>query len=180
MKARFDRGKQRRVYIPYQNLSNEIVNHRHLVDQLLAQGRMAEAEVQKDKVRELQVKRSTMPAKNWFDAKFRRLLFCRYADDFLIGVIGSKADAQEIMREIATFLRDQLRLETSAEKSKVSKASDGAVFLGHHICTVKLGRILRVRFQGRYTHTRGYTISSGCSFPTTAWCVSTDARATAI
>jgi RNA-directed DNA polymerase len=157
MKARFDRGKQRRVYIPYQNLSNEIVDHRHLIDQLLAQGRTAEAEVEKEKVRELQAKRSTMPAKNWFDSKFRRLLFCRYADDFLIGVIGSKADAQEIMREIAVFLRDQLKLETSAEKSKVSKASDGAVFLGHRIRTVNLGRVLRVRFQGRYTHTRGYT-----------------------
>jgi Type II intron maturase len=157
MKARFDRGKQRRVYIPYQNLSSEIVNHRHLIDQLIAQGRTAEAEVEKEKVRELQAKRSTMPAKNWFDAKFRRLLFCRYADDFLIGVIGSKADAQEVMRDIATFLRDQLKLETSAEKSKVSKASDGAVFLGHCICTVKLGRVLRVRFQSRYTHTRGYT-----------------------
>jgi RNA-directed DNA polymerase len=157
MKVRFDRGKQRRVYIPYQNLSNEIVNHRHLIDQLLVQGRTAEAEAEKEKVRELQAKRSTMPAKNWFDSKFRRLLFCRYADDFLIGVIGSKADAQEIMREIATFLRDQLKLKTSAEKSKVSKASDGAVFLGHRICTVKLGRVLRVRFQGRYTHTRGYT-----------------------
>jgi RNA-directed DNA polymerase len=81
MKARFDRGNQRRVYIPYQNLSNEIVNHRHLIDQLLAQGRTAEAEAEKEKVRELQAKRSTMPAKNWFDSKFRRLLFCRYADD---------------------------------------------------------------------------------------------------
>jgi RNA-directed DNA polymerase len=157
MKARFDRGNQRRVYIPYQNLSNEIVNHRHLIDQLLAQGRTAEAEAEKEKVRELQAKRSTMPAKNWFDSKFRRLLFCRYADDFLIGIIGSKVDAQEIMREIAAFLRDQLKLETSAEKSKVSKASDGAVFLGYRICTMNLRRVLRVRFQGRYTYTRGYT-----------------------
>jgi RNA-directed DNA polymerase len=157
MKARFDRGKQRRVYIPYQNLSNEIVDHRHLIDQLLAQGRTAEAEAEKEKVRELQAKRSTLPAKNWFDSKFRRLLFCRYADDFLIGVIGSKADAQEIMREVAGFLRDQLKLEASAEKSKVSKASDGAVFLGHHVRTVNVGRVKRVRFQGRYTHTRGYT-----------------------
>ena len=157
MKAGFDRGKQRRVYIPYQNLSNEIVNHRHLIDQLIAQGRTAEAEAEKEKVRELQAKRSIMPAKNWFDAKFRRLLFCRYADDFLIGVIGSKADAQEVMQQVTEFLRDRLKLEASAEKSKVSNASEGAVFLGHRICTVKLGRILRVRFQGRYTHTRGYT-----------------------
>jgi RNA-directed DNA polymerase len=157
MKARFDRGKRRRVHIPYQNLSNAIVDQRHLIDQLLTQGRTADAEAEKEKVRELQAKRATLPAKNWFDPDFRRLLFCRYADDFLVGVIGSKADAQEIMRQVAAFLHDQLKLEASAEKSKVSKASDGAVFLGYCVCTVNGGRIKRVRFQGRYTHARNGT-----------------------
>jgi RNA-directed DNA polymerase len=52
MKARFDRGKHRRVHIPFRNLSND--EHRHLIDQLLAQGRTAEAEAEKGKVRELQ------------------------------------------------------------------------------------------------------------------------------
>jgi group II intron reverse transcriptase/maturase len=157
MKARFDRGKQRRVHIPYQNLSNAIVDQRHLIDQLLAEGRSVEAEAEKEKVRELQAKRATLPAKNWFDPDFRRLLFCRYADDFLIGVIGSKDDAQEIMRQVAEFLRDRLKLEASSEKSKVSKASDGAVFLGYRVCTVSGGRIKRVRFQGRHTLTRSGT-----------------------
>jgi len=157
MKARFDRGKQRQVHMPYQYLSSTICDRRHLIDELLAQGRMAEAEAEKEKVRELQAKRSTMPARNWFDVKFRRLLFCRYADDFLIGVIGSKADAQEIMQQVAAFLRDRLKLEASAEKSKVSKAPDGAVFLGYHVRTVSGGRVKRVRFQGRYTRTRSAT-----------------------
>ncbi|MGO8672362.1 MAG: reverse transcriptase domain-containing protein [Capsulimonadaceae bacterium] len=157
MKARFDRGKQRAVHLPYQRLSDTICKRRHLIDQLLAEGHTAEAEAEKEQVRELRAKRSTMPAKNWFDTKFRRLLFCRYADDFLIGVIGSKADAQEIMQEVAAFLRGQLRLEASAEKSKVSKASDGTVFLGYRICTVSGGLVKRVRFQGRYTYTRSAT-----------------------
>ena len=79
---------------------------------------MAEAEAEKEKVRELQAKRSTMPARNWFDARFRRLLFCRYADDFLIGVIGSKADAQEIMQQVASFLRNRLKLESVGRKEQ--------------------------------------------------------------
>src|SRR5260370_40726126 len=58
------------------------------------------------------------------------------ATHLLIGVIGSKADAQEIMRQVVAFLHDQLKLEASAEKSKVSKASEGAVFLGHRIVTL--------------------------------------------
>jgi len=72
-------------------------------------------------------------------------------------VIGSKADAQEIMRQVAAFLRDRLRLEASAEKSKVSKASDGTVFLGYRVCTVSGGRVKRVQFQGRHTLTRSAT-----------------------
>jgi group II intron reverse transcriptase/maturase len=157
MKARFDRGKYRQVHMPYQYLSSTICKHRHLIDQLLAQGLTAEAEAEKEKVRELQAKRSTMPARNWFDSNYRRLLFCRYADDFLIGVIGSKSDAQEVMRQVAEFLRDRLRLEASGEKSKVSKASDGAVFLGYRVCTVSGGRTIRKRLQGRYTRSRSNT-----------------------
>jgi hypothetical protein len=61
------------------------------------------------------------------------------------------------MLEVAAFLHDQLKLEASAEKSKVSKASDGAVFLGYRICTVSDGRVKRVRFQGRYTRKRSAT-----------------------
>jgi hypothetical protein len=47
---------------------------------------------------------------------------------------------KENMNQVACFLRDRLKLEASAEKSKVSKASDGAVFLGYRICTVSGGR----------------------------------------
>jgi RNA-directed DNA polymerase len=39
-----------------------------------------------------------MPSKDGLDPNYKRLLFCRYADDFLIGVIGSKAEAREIMQ----------------------------------------------------------------------------------
>jgi RNA-directed DNA polymerase len=35
------------------------------------------------------------------DPNFRRLRYCRYADDFLVGVIGSKADAVRIMADTA-------------------------------------------------------------------------------
>jgi RNA-directed DNA polymerase len=61
------------------------------------------------------------------------------------------------MEQVATFLHGRLKLEASAEKSKVSIASDGAVFLGYCVCTVSGGRVKRVRFQGRYTHARNGT-----------------------
>ena len=44
------------------------------------------------------------------------------------------------MQEVTDFLRHQLRLEASPEKSKVSKATDGTVFLGYTVQTVTTGQ----------------------------------------
>jgi RNA-directed DNA polymerase len=57
------------------------------------------------------------------DPNFRRLRYCRYADDFLVGVIGSKADAVRIMADIQHFLADRLNLTVSPEKTGVRDAS---------------------------------------------------------
>ena len=39
-----------------------------------------------------------MPRSDAMDTSFRRLQYTRYADDFRIGVIGSKADAEQMKR----------------------------------------------------------------------------------
>lgn len=148
MKATFDRGKRRAENPRYGSLTRGIYKRRLRIDRLLAEGKEAEAEEVKAKVRELEAERSSMPSKDGFDPNYKRLLFCRYADDFLIGVIGSKAEACEVMQEVTEFLRDALRLHASPEKSKVSKASSGTMFLGYTVKTVtgnrrrktKLGR----------------------------------------
>ena len=50
------------------------------------------------------------------DESYKRMQYTRYADDFLIGVIGSKADCVQIKKDITKFLKNQLDLELSAEK----------------------------------------------------------------
>ena len=75
------------------------------------------------------------PATDSFDPNYRRLRYCRYADDFLIGVIGSKAEARQIMDEVRTFLSGSLKLTVSEEKSGIHHASDGARFLGYDVLT---------------------------------------------
>ena len=64
-----------------------------------------------------------------------RLRYCRYADDFLIGIIGSKQDAHEVMVQVRDFLTTHLKLRMSEEKSKIVKATDGARFLGYDVVT---------------------------------------------
>lgn len=154
MKARFDRGARRAENPRYRNLTASIYARRRRIDRLLAEGRTAEVEAVKRKIRELEAERSPLPSGDWFDPGYRRLLYCRYADDFLVGVIGSKAEAREVMQEVAGFLRTSLALEASPEKSKVSKASDGTVFLGYEVRTHTGNKVRRVRLGRRHTRSR--------------------------
>lgn len=58
---------------------------------------------------------------------------CRYADDFVLLVRGSREDAEALKAEVADFLRNALRLELSAEKTLITHVDDGFDFLGFHI-----------------------------------------------
>lgn len=56
----------------------------------------------------------------------------RYADDFVLLWNGTKQGAQALKECFATFLRDELHLELSAEKTLVTHADGGLDFLGSH------------------------------------------------
>ena len=57
----------------------------------------------------------------------------RYADDWIITVRGTKAQAQEIKEECKHFLQGELGLELSEEKTVITHIIDGLDFLGYHI-----------------------------------------------
>lgn len=73
------------------------------------------------------------PHKDAMDADFRRLQYVRYADDFLISVIGSKAECERIKADITQFMNETLKLELSDEKTLITHAQDKAKFLGYEI-----------------------------------------------
>lgn len=50
------------------------------------------------------------------DEGYKRVFYIRYADDFLIGVIGRKADAEQVKQDVGRFIRENLHLEMSEEK----------------------------------------------------------------
>jgi group II intron reverse transcriptase/maturase len=74
-----------------------------------------------------------LPSNVTADPNFKRLRYCRYADDFIIGVIGSKQDAEIIKADIGQFLQEKLKLTMSAEKTKVTHCKDKARFLSYDI-----------------------------------------------
>jgi group II intron reverse transcriptase/maturase len=75
-----------------------------------------------------------LPSGDPNDPEYRRLRYIRYADDWLLGFIGPKAEAEEIKRRIGDFLRETLNLELSDEKTLITHAaSQAARFLGYDI-----------------------------------------------
>lgn len=70
--------------------------------------------------------------------------FIRYADDFIIIVRGTEAQAYAIKAEVAQFLSRELHLELNEEKTLVTHIEQGIDFLGFH-----LGRVRRAKDGGQ-------------------------------
>ena len=75
-----------------------------------------------------------LPARDPMDPGYRRLFYCRYADDHLLGFAGPKAEAEKIKASLAAFLHGKLALELNASKTLITHArTHAARFLGYEI-----------------------------------------------
>jgi group II intron reverse transcriptase/maturase len=116
----FNRGDQRRPNPAYQVLLNA--------------ARKAGDRGEHEQAKHLRQQAQTMPSRDPNDPDFRRLKYVRYADDTLLGFSGPRSEAEEIKHRISTFLRDELRLELSAEKTLITHARTRAArFLGFEV-----------------------------------------------
>jgi group II intron reverse transcriptase/maturase len=90
-----------------------------------------------EKIRSIVKEKLNVPACNEMDDNYRRLKYVRYADDFLIGIIGSKEDSKRIKEDIKDFLETNLKLELSDEKTLVTHTENPAKFLGYEVSVSK-------------------------------------------
>ena len=136
MKAGFDKGRVRRPLPRYYALQCRVHRLRRKIDRLRAKGAdQAEIDSALAKIKVNNAERRKVPSVDPMDPNFKRLRYCRYADDFLIGIIGSKREAREIMASVERFLTETLKLAVSPEKSGIYAASKGVTFLGYRILT---------------------------------------------
>ena len=129
-KERFDRGDKRAYNKEYTKLADKRVRLRRKLEKT-----QSEEERRRliNSIQELDSTHKAMPCKDPMDQNFRRLQYVRYADDFLIGIIGSRKDAEKVKKEIGEYIAEQLKLELSDEKTLVTKATDKAKFLSFDI-----------------------------------------------
>jgi group II intron reverse transcriptase/maturase len=88
------------------------------------------------KYKSLQISRREFKAVDSMDNDFVRIKYVRYADDFVIGVIGSKDLTEKIKTDIATFLTEQLKLTLSLEKTLITHFNgrkNPVKFLGYEL-----------------------------------------------
>src|ERR1700735_2670261 len=84
--------------------------------------------------RELRKQLRSLPSGNPGDPGYRRLRYVRYADDHLLGFTGPKAEAEQIRKQLAAFLREDLKLELSPAKTLITHARTSAArFLGYQV-----------------------------------------------
>jgi group II intron reverse transcriptase/maturase len=99
-----------------------------------------------EEIQRLRKQMATIPSLHPDDPEYRRLRYVRYADDFLLGYAGPRAEAEEIKRRIGEYLRDHLKLELSEEKTLLTHGQTGtANFLGYDITVTRADhhRVLR-------------------------------------
>src|SRR5262245_13319768 len=97
IKVGFDKGKQRRSDPIYNAIGLKIWRLRKKVDAL--DKTSEEARRLRNQIEQLDQQRKSMPSGDVHDPTYKRVHYSRYADDTLIGIIGTKEDAQEIMEK---------------------------------------------------------------------------------
>lgn len=127
---KFNKGERRKVSSEYKRLNNKKTRLakklKSVTDESVRAGMITE-------IKETLAQTYVTPCHEPMDANYRRIQYVRYADDFLIGVIGSKSECQAIKADIKEFMTEQLGLELSDEKTLITNAKDKAKFLGYEI-----------------------------------------------
>ncbi len=158
LKTEFNRGKRRASKAEYDRISASIYGLRKKIDSLNQQQNTAEQiHALKQQIKILDIQRKTNKTLEPLDPNYKRLRYCRYADDFVIGIIGSKYDAITVRDKIQKFIEINLQLEIAHEKSHIVSGSKGARFLGYNIAIYSGNKTVRT-VRGK-CHTRERTMA---------------------
>ena len=158
----FDMGTKRRPGKESNDLANE---RKRTVRKLKKVKDGTEKVALVARLKAIEQERAAFPSGDEMDGSYRRLKYIRYADDFILGVIGSKEDALRIKEDIKSFLSESLALELSEEKTLITHTNKSAKFLGYEI-TVTRNNHQRRDVQGRLRRTYGKRVRLNVSMAT--------------
>lgn len=117
LKSRFEKGTKRAKNKEYAKIQSKI--------QRLQRSNPGSPEIKK-----LALLRRTIPSVDTHDPNFRRLIYLRYADDFVVMVTGTSDEAMMIKNQIADILLKKCGLILHQEKTAITAIKDGFKFIG--------------------------------------------------
>ncbi len=132
--SNFDKGEKRKV-----NSEAGLLQRRRvmLVQKLKVVKNETERKAFVNAIKAIHKERTLISYGDEMDASYRKLKYVRYADDFLIGVIGSLKECEQIKKDIKSFLTEKLKLELSEEKTLITHSETPAKFLSYDILVRK-------------------------------------------
>ena len=129
-RAKFDKGSKRKDNVEYFRLSRKIAKLAYKLESVKDE---SEKRSRIEKINAVRKERLALSSVDEMDNGYKRIKYVRYADDFLIGVIGSKEECEQIKGNIKRFLSEKLKLELSDEKTLITHGNKPAKFLGYEI-----------------------------------------------
>ena len=158
--SEFNKGKIRPRNLEYRKLENRKVSLRKAIR---GKGKPNPKFIKE--LQEIDKKQKQTPSGNPRNDNYKRLRYCRYADDFVAGIIGSKEDAELTQKGVENFLKEKLDLEISEAKTCIKHGQEGVEFLSYQVNTKIGNRIKKVKRGKQYMTMRTVTESIRLGVP---------------
>lgn len=131
LKVNFDKGTKPQRSPKARNFEGRIVRAKKRGDMEL--------------VHHLSIEARKFSSINFEDPNFRRLMYLRYADDWIIGIRGTQKDTLEILEKVSNFC-ESIGLTVSQTKTKITNLNNSkALFLGVELSRSNVTKFARDR-----------------------------------
>jgi group II intron reverse transcriptase/maturase len=110
-------------------------------------------------IQELKLKQMEIPSVDPMDENYHRMKYVRYADDFVVGIAGSKQSATSIKETIKNYLKKELHLDLSDEKTLITHLVNPIPFLGYEFCKWDEIKVTRVLYKNQKHPLKKRTLS---------------------
>ena len=110
-------------------------------------------------IEELKRKQVLIPSVDPMDKNYQRMKYVRYADDFVIGIAGSKDSTVNVKEKIKDFLKRELHLELSEEKTLITHLENPIPFLGYEFRKWDEIKVTRVSYKNHKHPLKKRTLS---------------------
>jgi group II intron reverse transcriptase/maturase len=159
---KFDKGKLRERNKDYTKIRSEISTKSKKIERLDKRNGHTVWKGREElvlNIQELKQKQIEIPSVDPMDKNYQRMKYVRYADDFVVGIAGSKQSALSIKETIKNYLKEELLLDLSDEKTLITHLDNPILFLGYEFCRWNEIKVTRVLYKNQKHPLKKRTLS---------------------